>query len=74
MEGGGRGFRVRETHIYLWLIHADVWQKPSQYCNYPPIKIYKQTNKQFYMLVVSTPSLFQNQAEIETKVMEVLGL
>ena len=23
-----------------WLIH-DIWQKPSQYCNYPPIKINK---------------------------------
>ena len=21
------------THVYPWLIHADVWQKPSQYCN-----------------------------------------
>ena len=20
------------TYIYLWLIHADVWQKPTQYC------------------------------------------
>ena len=19
------------THVYLWLIHVDVWQKPSQY-------------------------------------------
>jgi len=33
----GRSFRMRGTHVYLWLIHADVWQKPSQYCNYPPI-------------------------------------
>ena len=23
---------------YLWPIHVYVWQKPSQYCNYPPIK------------------------------------
>ena len=21
-----------ETYVYLWLIHADVWQKPTQYC------------------------------------------
>ena len=26
------------TYVYLWLIHADVWQKPTQYCNYPSIK------------------------------------
>ena len=31
-EAGG-GFRMRRgTHVYLWLIHVDVWQKPSQYC------------------------------------------
>ena len=28
--GGGR-----ETYVYLWLIHDDVWQKSTQYCNYP---------------------------------------
>ena len=26
--GGGR----EGTYVYLWLIHADVWQKPTQYC------------------------------------------
>ena len=20
------------THVHLWLIHVDIWQKPSQYC------------------------------------------
>ena len=30
------------THVYLWLIHIKVWQKPSQYGNYPPIKINKK--------------------------------
>ena len=29
-EGGG--FRMEETHVYLWPIHTDVWQNPSQYC------------------------------------------
>ena len=29
------------TQVYLWLIHVDVWQNTSQYCNYPPIKINK---------------------------------
>ena len=28
----GGGFRMGGTHVYLWPIHADVWQKPSQYC------------------------------------------
>ena len=29
----GRGFRMgggRDTHVYLWPIHVDIWQKPSQ--------------------------------------------
>ena len=25
-------FWMRRTHVYLWLIHVDVWQKPPQYC------------------------------------------
>ena len=28
----GEGFKKEGTHVYLWLIHADVWQKPAQYC------------------------------------------
>ena len=28
--GGGRFKRVG-TYVYLWLIHADVWQKLSEY-------------------------------------------
>ena len=27
-EGGSRG---RGKYIYLWLIHVDIWQKPTQY-------------------------------------------
>ena len=30
-EVGGR-FEREETDVYLWLIHVDVWQKPTQYC------------------------------------------
>ena len=28
---GGR-FRREGTYVYLWLIHVDVWQKPTQHC------------------------------------------
>ena len=28
---GGK-FRREETYVYLRLIHADVWQKPTQHC------------------------------------------
>ena len=30
-EVGGR-FKREETCVYLWLIHVDVWQKPTQFC------------------------------------------
>ena len=38
-EGGRRRVQDGGTSVHPWLIHVDVWQKPSQYCNYPPIKI-----------------------------------
>ena len=30
-EVGGR-FKREGTCVYLWLIHADEWQRPTQYC------------------------------------------
>ena len=31
-EAGGRGVQDGGIHVYLWMIHVDVWQKPPQYC------------------------------------------
>ena len=28
---GGR-FKREGTYVHLWLIHVDVWQKPTQFC------------------------------------------
>ena len=28
----GRGFKREGTHVCLWPIHVDIWQRPSQYC------------------------------------------
>ena len=30
-EVGGR-FQREGIYVYLWLIHVDVWQKPTQHC------------------------------------------
>ena len=30
--GVGRGFKGEGAHVYLWLVHAVVWQKPAQHC------------------------------------------
>ena len=31
-DGGGCGVQDWGTHVHPWLIHVNVWQKPSQYC------------------------------------------
>ena len=31
-KGMGRKFKRKDTCVYLWLIHTDVWQEPMQYC------------------------------------------
>ena len=28
----GRRFKREGTYVCLWLIHVDVWQKPTQFC------------------------------------------
>ena len=28
----GRRFKKEGTYVYLWLIHVDVWHKPTQFC------------------------------------------
>ena len=43
--GWGWGVRMGGTHVYLQPTHVDVWQKPSQCCNYPPIRINKKKKK-----------------------------
>ena len=25
-------FKRRGIYVYLWLIHVDIWQKPTQFC------------------------------------------
>ena len=32
-EGEGSGAQDQGTHVHPWVIHANTWQKPPQYCN-----------------------------------------
>ena len=32
VRGGKRETQEGGTYVYLWLIHVDVWQKPTQFC------------------------------------------
>ena len=43
--GDGRWFRREGTYIYLWLIYADVWQRPTQYSNAIILKFKKRKKK-----------------------------
>ena len=40
-EGGGNGAWDGGTHVHLWLIHVDVWQKPPQYCKVISLQLKK---------------------------------
>ena len=44
----GRRLKREGTYIYLWLIHADIWQKPTQHSKaiVPQLKIKDKTKKE----------------------------
>ena len=47
-RGVRRRFKKEGTYVYLWLIHVDVWQKPTQYCKAIILQlkiIFKKENK-----------------------------
>ena len=57
-EVGGR-FRREGTYVDLWLIHVDVWQKPTQHCKEIILqlkinKFLKSGEKQKILMVVTT--------------------
>ena len=39
----GKNIKREGTDVYLWLIHGDVWQKPTQY--YKAIMLQLKINK-----------------------------
>ena len=41
---GGR-LRREGTYLYLWLIHVDVWQRPTQYCKALILQLKKTEKK-----------------------------
>ena len=44
-DGVGEGFRREAMHGCLWLIHADVWQRPTQYCKALILQLKKNRKK-----------------------------
>ena len=47
---------TREGHldVYLWPIHLDVWQKPSQYCKVIILQLNKYFKNKWYKSLVSS--------------------
>ena len=45
-QGGGRCKR-EETYVYLWLIHVDVWKKPTQYCKAIILQLKNKLKKKY---------------------------
>ena len=42
----GGGFRREGTYVYLWLIHVDVWQKPTQYYKTTILQVKKKRERE----------------------------
>ena len=67
-EVGGR-FKREGTYVYLWLVHGDVWQKPSQYCKAIILqlkinkKIKKQNNKSVLLMKKKAEEPFQMKGD-----------
>ena len=49
----GGSFKKEGTHVYLWLIRADVWQKPAQYCKANSVQKKKKKKFRWYKLLLS---------------------
>ena len=64
-EGSGKGIQDGRTYVYPWLIHVDVWQKPSQCCNYPPIKLINFKNALHIIIILIFMRIFVNRGAIE---------
>ena len=50
-EAGGN-FKREGIYVYLWLIHVDIWQKPTQYCK--AIILQLKINKKFLKRIIAT--------------------
>ena len=48
-EVGGE-YRREGTHVCLWPIHIDVWQKPSQYCKVLALQLKQMKTLKTYQI------------------------
>ena len=60
----GEKFKREGIYVYLWLIHVDVWQKPTQHCKAIILQL-KIKNKQkslwsYLILCIFAHKVFQS--------------
>ena len=55
----GGGFSIR-GHVHPWLIHVDVWQKPSQNCK---VIILQLNLKKFLSIMVKSEKSGKNSVQ-----------
>ena len=60
MEGR---FKGEGTYVYLWLIQADVWQKPTQHCKAVVLQL--KTNKKEKNNYISTKSKYNGIIDLK---------
>ena len=46
-------FKREGTHVYLWPIHVEVWQEPSQYCKEIILSLKKKKNSSWHIYTYS---------------------
>ena len=67
--GDGEGFRREESYVYLWLIHVDVWQKPTRFCKAIILKLKSVLKDPNFQLQSKCHRYEIRVHEIESKVM-----
>ena len=56
--GGGwerERFKMDRTHIYLWLSHVFVWQKPTQHCKVIILQLRTNLKRRCISMIVTPP-------------------
>ena len=57
----GRRFKREGTYVYLWLIHVDVWQKPTQHCKTIILQLKIKKKKMWYVYTIEYYSAIKKQ-------------
>ena len=54
----GGGSKREGTYVYIWLIHVDAWQKPTQYCKAIVLQLKINKEKQKKIIIVNGKPVF----------------